>query len=243
MSLAVSSILDILPEDPKQPRTILSVLDGKSGLANSHLELDTIESAREWRREIKGSWTCWSTLGVMLTSGIAAIFFARRRRQQILSRVDSEDVDGVRINIPLHRVLAQSCRLHSETIPILSLRVDSTPIGDVTTSHQIIELATFKFNEECLARLKTLVHEARKRFIYPDGSFLDQPVVVDFGIAVEPAEHPKEGTDSPNERSKDQIVCDTLAIEYKPDVWGTYPWLTNATYTDVLASIQWLVRR
>ncbi|KIP10183.1 glycosyltransferase family 1 protein [Phlebiopsis gigantea 11061_1 CR5-6] len=201
-SIMMSSILDILPEDPKQPRTILSVLDGKSGLANSHLELDTIESAREWRREIK-----------------AAIFFARRRRQQILSRVDSEDVDGVRINIPLHRVLAQSCRLHSETIPILSLRVDSTPIGDVTTSHQIIELATFKFNEECLARLKTLVHEARKRFIYPDGSFLDQPVVVDFGIAVEPAEHPKEGTDSPNERSKDQIVCDTLAIEYKPDVW------------------------
>ena len=55
---AVSSILEVLPEDPKQPRMILSVLDGKSGITNGHLELDTIESAREWRREIQGLGFC-----------------------------------------------------------------------------------------------------------------------------------------------------------------------------------------
>ena len=182
-------------------------------------------------------------MGIVLTSEIAAMFFARRRKQQILSRVDSEDVDGVRINIPLHRVLAQSCRLHSEAIPVLSLRVDSTLVADVTTAHQTIELATFKFNEDCLAQLQTLVHEARKRFIYPDGSFLDQPVVVDFGIAAEPAAQSQEEIDSSGERSKDQIVCDTLGIEYKPEVWGTYSWFRNVMYTNISRPNQSLVRR
>lgn len=50
----VSSVLEVFPEDPKQPRMIRTGLDGKAGITNGHLELDTIESAREWRREIQG---------------------------------------------------------------------------------------------------------------------------------------------------------------------------------------------
>ena len=153
------------------------------------------------------------------------MFFARRRKRQMLSRADSEDVDGVRINIPLHRVLNQSYRLHSDSIPVLTLTVDSGSTPDADAAHQVIELATFKFNEECFADLKTLVHNARKRSIYPDHSFFDQPVVVDFGIADEPAleSKDKEETDEPEERSKDQLVCDNLGIEYGPNVWGEAP--------------------
>ena len=51
---AVSSVLQVFKEDPKHPRLIKAQLDGKSGIKDGFMEFDTIESAREWRRELQG---------------------------------------------------------------------------------------------------------------------------------------------------------------------------------------------
>lgn len=50
----VNSIQRIVEEDPKHPRTIRVLMDGKSDMQDSNVEFDTIESAREWRRELQG---------------------------------------------------------------------------------------------------------------------------------------------------------------------------------------------
>lgn len=53
-SLPVNSILEVIKEDPKHPRVLVIRLDGKSGVRDCDLEFDTVESAREWRRELQG---------------------------------------------------------------------------------------------------------------------------------------------------------------------------------------------
>ena len=50
----VTSVLEVLKEDPQHPRILRSRLDGKSGIKDCYLELDTVESARDWRREVQG---------------------------------------------------------------------------------------------------------------------------------------------------------------------------------------------
>ncbi len=52
--LLVTSILEVSKEDPERPRVMQARLDSKTGLKDGYLEFDTIESAREWRRELQG---------------------------------------------------------------------------------------------------------------------------------------------------------------------------------------------
>ena len=54
---AVSSVLEVYKEDPRHPRIIHSKLDGRGGVKLCGLEFDTIESAREWRRELQGEYS------------------------------------------------------------------------------------------------------------------------------------------------------------------------------------------
>ena len=54
--MPVNSILEVTKEDPSHPRTLMARLDGKSGVKDCYLEFDTIESAREWRRELQGQY-------------------------------------------------------------------------------------------------------------------------------------------------------------------------------------------
>lgn len=53
----MSSIKGICPEDPVQPQVIHFLLYPQGGNAHreAFLEFDTVESAREWRREFQGS--------------------------------------------------------------------------------------------------------------------------------------------------------------------------------------------
>lgn len=140
----------------------------------------------------------------------------------MLERTDSDDVDGVRINIPLHHIKSQTYRVHAAAVPVLTLTLDASSTPDTTAAHQTVELATFKFSEECVTNLDTLVHDARKRAHDGHQSFVDQAVVVDFGIAADVPVLPKGEANHAEERTKEQIVCDVLAIDHGPDVWGMY---------------------
>jgi sterol 3beta-glucosyltransferase len=50
----VSAVRDILAEDPAHPRFLHYTFEGEQGSFQIRLEFDTIESAREWRRDISG---------------------------------------------------------------------------------------------------------------------------------------------------------------------------------------------
>ena len=120
----------------------------------------------------------------------------------------------MRINIPMHHIRSHSFRLHAEAIPVLSLTVKGAD-----GSHLVVELATFKFNEDnCVTRLAELLKEARERAKSASAEFMDQPVVVDFGMPAEVKETAEEN--DKEAKTKEEVVCNALAIEHGPDVWG-----------------------
>ena len=126
----------------------------------------------------------------------------------------------MRINIPLHHIRDHTFRLHADVIPVLSLTVDS---ADSSNPLQSIELATFKFSEEnCISKLGSLVKEAKKRAHVGGAGFIDQPVVVDYGIAADEKRPDGTSQDIEDTRTKEQIVCEMLAIPYGPEVWCTF---------------------
>jgi sterol 3beta-glucosyltransferase len=212
----VSSVLEILPEDPKQPRVIRTILDGKVGVDKGHLEFDTIESAREWRREFQGMPIYFCVWRKLLIFRSAALFFVKRRKHSIFSQNHSEDLEGIHINIPLHHIRSHAFRLHAEVIPVLTLKVDGAEAGSPS---QVIELATFKLNEDdCMVKLTQLICDAGKRAESGADNFIDQPVVIDLGIGAEERQAGKE--DEAIARTKEEAVCDALAIQNGPNVWS-----------------------
>lgn len=88
---------------------------------------------------------------------VAALFFFRRRLRHLLDNPDSEEMEGVRICIPLDRVDKITQRMMANTIPIISLTItaadNSEPsaapeVGDaIAASTQVIDLAAYKANE------------------------------------------------------------------------------------------------
>ncbi|GJE88463.1 glycosyltransferase family 1 protein [Phanerochaete sordida] len=202
-SLMLSSIVEVLPEDPKEPRALRTRLDGKQGIPGTYLEFDTLESAREWRREL-----------------LAALFFLRRRKRSLFDQSSSEEVEGIRIDIPLHHIQAHSYRMHADAIPVLTLTVDSPPlVSRDEFTQQTIELATFKFNDECMDKLQSRIREATKRAKEAPDAFIDRPVVIDFGSLDASSEMTTSDIDPVKARTKEQNICDNLAIDYGPDVW------------------------
>lgn len=85
-SILFSSVKDVKPAESKYPRHLNIVFDSNDGIVDSIVEFDTDESAQDWRRELLG-----------------ALFLYRRDRHLVLMD-DKEDLNAVRINIPLSRV-------------------------------------------------------------------------------------------------------------------------------------------
>ncbi|KAI0269895.1 hypothetical protein BC834DRAFT_967621 [Gloeopeniophorella convolvens] len=88
-TILLSSIKDIRPPESKRLRYITLTFETSAGAIESITEFDTEESARDWRRELQG-----------------ALFLYRRNRRSVLMQNELDDVNAVRINIPLSRVVS-----------------------------------------------------------------------------------------------------------------------------------------
>jgi sterol 3beta-glucosyltransferase len=86
-SILFSSVKIVKPVESKNPRHLNTVFESSPGIVESIVEFDTDESAQDWRRELLG-----------------ALFLYRRNRRLVLMQDDTDDLNAVRINIPLSRV-------------------------------------------------------------------------------------------------------------------------------------------
>lgn len=84
-SILLSSVKEVKPVDWEHPRLIGVVYEHSEGPIEASVEFDTIEAARDWRNELRG-----------------LMFLYRRNRRAVLDA--TEDVNGIRINIPLSRI-------------------------------------------------------------------------------------------------------------------------------------------
>ncbi|KAF8270838.1 hypothetical protein EI94DRAFT_1569918 [Lactarius quietus] len=88
-SILLSSIKDVNREESRRPRHIIILYETAQGTVDTTVEFDTDESARDWRRELLG-----------------ALFLYRRNRRSVLMQDDADDMNSVRINIPLGRIIS-----------------------------------------------------------------------------------------------------------------------------------------
>lgn len=111
-SILLSSIKEIKPVDWERPRRIGLVFEARSGLMETFVEFDTLESARDWRNELNGT-----------------IFLYRRNRLAALAMDPNEDVNGIRINIPLHRIAAATKSLCFSFACMVSITIGADPLA------------------------------------------------------------------------------------------------------------------
>ncbi|KAH9049861.1 hypothetical protein EDB84DRAFT_837422 [Lactarius hengduanensis] len=111
-SILLSSVKEMKPVDWERPRRIGFVFEARSGLMETFVEFDTLESARDWRNEVNG-----------------AIFLYRRNRLAVLATDSNEDVNGIRINIPLHRVAAATKSQCFSFACMVSITIGADPLA------------------------------------------------------------------------------------------------------------------
>jgi sterol 3beta-glucosyltransferase len=102
----VSSIKNIKPLESKNPRRLNIVFEANTGIVESIVEFDTDESAQDWRRELLGAF-CPYMIDVSQRRPnfhIGALFLYRRNRRLVLED-DTDDLNAIRVNIPLSRVI------------------------------------------------------------------------------------------------------------------------------------------
>ncbi|KAI0250754.1 hypothetical protein BJV78DRAFT_1127517 [Lactifluus subvellereus] len=86
-TILLSAVKDVKPVESKRPRHLTIIFESNIGTTESTVEFDTDESAREWRRELLG-----------------AMFLHRRNNRSVLMQDGADDLNAVRINVPLSRV-------------------------------------------------------------------------------------------------------------------------------------------
>ncbi|KAA1469801.1 UDP-Glycosyltransferase/glycogen phosphorylase [Dentipellis sp. KUC8613] len=127
-SLLLSSIKEIVPMDTKRPKHARVIFNGLADIADTDVEFDTEESAREWRRELNG-----------------AIYLNRRSRNSALrsrsrsisrnssipstpsseTAVSADEDDTIRIHIPLHRIEHAETKTCFSFASMLSIAIDT----------------------------------------------------------------------------------------------------------------------
>ncbi|KAI9509221.1 glycosyltransferase family 1 protein [Russula earlei] len=108
-SILLSSIKEIKPVDWKRPRRIGVVFESRHGITEVSVEFDTIEAARDWRNELR-----------------SVIFLYRRNRRAVLD--PTEDVNAIRLNIPLSRVAGVSKSSCLSFAYMISLTIAADPL-------------------------------------------------------------------------------------------------------------------
>lgn len=85
-SILLSSVKDVNQVESR-PRHIIILYESAQGTVESIVEFDNDESVRDWKRELLG-----------------ALFLYRRNRRSVFMQNDADDLNAVRINIPLSRI-------------------------------------------------------------------------------------------------------------------------------------------
>ncbi|KAI9465441.1 hypothetical protein BJY52DRAFT_581956 [Lactarius psammicola] len=111
-SILLSSIKEVKPVDWERPRRIGLVFESRSGVIETFVEFDTLEAARDWRNELNGT-----------------IFLYRRNRLAVLAQDSSEDVNGIRINIPLHRIASATKSRCLSFACMVSITIGADPLA------------------------------------------------------------------------------------------------------------------
>ncbi len=155
----------------------------------------------------------------------AALFFSRRKLRNIIANADADDIQGVRIGIPLDHILYHTRQLHANTLPIITLTVGSSGGQDsplVPTSDAPAQSIQIAFNKLAAEwdRLDSLIKASKLRRDSDGLVPREKSVVIDFGLGDYLQKAKAAGTDAKDIRSKEQVVCDILAIDYSENVWG-----------------------
>ncbi|KAI0317501.1 hypothetical protein OF83DRAFT_1058536 [Amylostereum chailletii] len=197
-SILLSSVKDIHP-DPKYPKYFRVVFDGPNdGSREARIECDTEEAVREWLRELKG----------------AVYLYRRNRRAAITS--DADDVNGVRINIPLSRLnsIQFSRCLSFATLASLTVSLDDpepTAVEFASETH-ILQLAFMKKDPEWMS-LMSLAEKARARQnMYSHAS----RVYIDFDPRV--GLDTKDVSDSVSQLHRSLSAA--LALDLDKEIWS-----------------------
>lgn len=215
------------PEDPEQPLIVRAIFNGKQPEdSEAYLEIDTVESAREWRREIQGIilHRCYESTGTLILTGFheGAIFMYKRGLVAALQGVEA-DTDGVRISIPIQSIETHTLSPYMETLHIVSLSLSapsetSDDASSLDSDHSIesVEFVVTSLHE-CKDGLAALAEAKRT---VGDPYTATRKIVVDFGSLgfPQPAESEESVASAP--RSREQAVCDAIGIGASSHIWS-----------------------
>ena len=175
------------------------------------------------------------------THFVAALFFSRRRRRNFLSTSNPEDAEGVRICIPLDAITSHTRQIHASTLPILELTVimstapkleaSNSELPAPDTATRTIQFALHKLDEHW-EKLQELVQASKRNRRSDSSDAYARSVVVDFGLGDTESAPNDVRDDSQDTRSKEQIVCEILAIDYTPHVWSMFTFLLSIMQAD-----------
>ncbi len=118
-------------------------------------------------------------------------------------------------------------------MPIVSFTVSTPYAGNSPTGSsrssaevsQVIDMAVYKADEKW-EHITELIAESKRRIDKEIIQFPDRPVVIEFGLESphdsipDLAQMATQG--SKPHKSKAEVVANTLAIEYTPEVWSAY---------------------
>ncbi|KAJ7212149.1 glycosyltransferase family 1 protein [Mycena pura] len=189
-TVLLSSIRQIIPVDPKQPRYLRIIFEKhlKSESYPGIAEFDTDEAALDWRREIAG-----------------AVFLYRHRRREALG-TDTES--GVRFSCPLARI--QSAEFLDPATGLATLQTKS-PFRDSPRTIRLGPVYQFPAWQKLP---DILAHYKKRREVHP--SKLDEtPMFVDLGpITISEVLPDVEITNY-----KEKVVRNELALGAEPNLW------------------------
>lgn len=221
--LSVSDIEEMLPLDPKLPKVISLKFHGKKIPTSSYAEFDTIESAREWRKDIQGLSFCDEPTRCAKAS-TGAIFLYKHSQRELLVNSGAEDTDGVRISIPLSQI--DRIRVGENLKTVLTLEISmaiadagSSLYAKIDLSHyaHMFRFVTIRSDVEW-NRLQHHIDVAKAR-----KSAAKTGIVVDFGplSCTETSDNDFATGAATNEESKvESKVRRALSFTNEADIWS-----------------------
>lgn len=192
-----SNVKEVLRANPKRPRIVEVIFDASTTPSmNGVAEFDTVESACEWRKELQG-----------------ALYLYRHGRRQALGGDSSDELNGVRLSIPLSRIdRMEEARCLTFTY-LLSIYVPFTSYD--THSHQAekIQFVTLQ-PDDAWKKLQQYIDAAKERQL----SAVPSDVVVDFGPLsfLEKEDHIQEAD---VEKGKETAIRRVLALGHEATLW------------------------
>jgi sterol 3beta-glucosyltransferase len=209
--------------DPKRPR-IVQIDFQNTPAIDGYAEFDTEESADDWRRELAGvllSRTYIGLRGLIATTG-ALFLYRHRRREFMINDSAAEDLDGVRMCIPLSqidRIDEGDCLTFTY---FLSIYLPPSPLDSSQGTNETLLNKVQFCTIRAVAEWKQLQHhiDAAKHRQPPDMlSF----IVFDFGPLTFANGSSDMGINMIDAATHREVVVRTeLGIGNESEVWSAY---------------------